>query len=661
MPSKQSVNSFRPDVQGLRFIAVTLVVLYHGNLPFLSGGFIGVDIFFVISGFLITTHILQALIHADFSFSKFYANRVRRILPASLAVIILSLAIAWIVLPPLQLARVSRDAVWTALYMPNILFAREGTNYLAAPEPSLFQHYWSLGIEEQFYLLWPLIIWGLYRLTRRNLNVVFWATSGIVGLSFLGSVLLTPGNQSWAFFLLPTRAWELGIGGLVAFALLKGLPNFNELTKNIIASISLCVLIFSALSFDHRTIFPSYSAALPVIATAAIIYAGPYHGVIAMLLQNRLALWIGKISYSVYLVHWPLLVLPVAAASWSITLELWQSLLLSVLALPLGWLSYRFIETPFRKSRMQTRRAVWTPLVTAIIGGLIVSTVAVVGMRAIPPMNLNVGKSSPEFVVSADPSPSPFVGDNFSVRLQDFQSEIAVPSGAGCDLSVDSDSAPPACIYGSDQDATSVALVGDSHAAQWAPAFEALASKGSILLTAHTKSGCSLHDRSINGETRETDVCLKWKQAVIDALNQQKPDFIVLTHSVAFLTIPATSYDQAMRALLPQLPSESTIVLVRETPRFKGDPVSCLSQNLAEPKKCSIDRAVALNDEFNAVDQNLIRDFNLKGMDFTNYMCSDKCHVAQGNVLVFKDQQHISKTFSRHMEYVVLEKLKSDS
>lgn len=658
-------QGFRSDIQGLRAIAVMLVVLYHAHLPYLTGGFVGVDIFFVISGFLITGHIVKSLNRGKFSFADFYSRRVRRILPASLVVLVASLAVAWLVVPPLQLARISRDAAWTAMYIPNLLFAREGTDYLSQPEPSIFQHYWSLGIEEQFYLLWPLILWAVYKATKRNVNAVIGTVVVLVVASFVGSVLLTQTNQPWAFFLLPTRAWELGVGGLVALALAHREWKFRAVTRGIVGSVSLIALLAIALTFNDSTPFPSYYAALPVFATAAIIFVGPYEGVLAAILQNRAALWIGAISYSVYLVHWPMLVIPQAANSWMQPLELWQSLLLAAAAIPVGWLCYRFVETPFRKPKIKTIgdkkvTIVWPPLIAAIMCGVLVAGIAVVGMRSIAPANLSAGQPAAAFEPSTNPTSAPFVGDNLSVRLQDFQSEKAIPSGQGCNLTTVASEGPPECTYGSNPDAPTVALVGDSHAAQWAPALEAIAESGDIFLTAHTRSGCPASEKAPLTPGSESAACMKWKKAVTEILNDSPPDLILLASSFGANNEPtAQNYERGMRDLIEALPESSTIGIVADTPRFVGDPVSCLSGEPNDPEACAVDREVGLKDLLRAVDEELVEDYGLTLLDFTDYVCAETCPVVQGNVLVFKDQHHLSKTFSLAMAPTVADKIQS--
>nr|WP_272928698.1 acyltransferase family protein [Leucobacter luti] len=641
---QRTVREFRPDIQGLRAIAVLLVVLYHAHLPFLDGGFVGVDVFFVISGYLITKHILQGLTSSKFRFAEFYSRRVRRILPASLAVLCLSLAAAWLVAPPLEFARIARDAAWTALYIPNMLFAREGTNYLSASEPSLFQHYWSLGIEEQFYLLWPLLIWGIFLVARRNVRVLTWSLAIVAAASFIGSVLLTPVNQPWAFFLLPTRAWELAVGGLVALLPAMSHRSFTPGRRNAFGALGLAVLFGSAFAFDGSLPYPSFWAAVPVLATAVVIALGPYDGVLARLLGNRYAAWVGKISYSVYLVHWPLLVLPQIALSWMVPLPLWLSLLLGALSLPLGWLSYRFIEMPFRFPRSQRRRAVWGPLATAALVAVLVAGVSVMGMRSVASAELNAGEPAPAFTLSTDPVAPALIGSNLSVRLQDHQTQAAIPSGSGCNLPVLSSPIPPACTYGSSDGAPTVALVGDSHAAQWAPAFEAIAATGQITLTAHTKSGCPLHVRG--GGSAESVDCAEWKENVLDVLAADPPDFVVIGSSLTSWDQSPEEYELAMRKLLTALPQSSTPVLIQDTPRFPGAPMSCLSQHLTSPAACSLPEGDAFDSAFIRVEDRLSEQFGAYQLDLTSYICADTCPVVQGNVLVFKDAHHLSKTFT---------------
>ena len=198
---------FRPDVQGLRAMAVLLVVAYHAGVPGISGGYIGVDMFFVISGFLITAHILKDLAEHDrVRFAQFYARRIMRILPASVVVLAASLAAAALTVPPLLLPTVFKEGLYTALYIPNLHFANKELDYLSDPNPSVFQHYWSLGVEEQFYLVWPAVLMVVFLAARKSVRGI--VVSLLVGLtlSFAGSVWLTTRSLPDAFFMMPSRA-----------------------------------------------------------------------------------------------------------------------------------------------------------------------------------------------------------------------------------------------------------------------------------------------------------------------------------------------------------------------------------------------------------------------------------------------------------------------
>jgi peptidoglycan/LPS O-acetylase OafA/YrhL len=290
---------FRTDIQGLRAIAVGLVVLYHAGLPGLGGGYIGVDVFFVISGFLITNHLLADLFRSGkIGFASFYAKRARRILPASLLVVVLTASASLLWIAPLQLKAVIQDAAATALYVPNMLFAVQNTDYLSDQTPSLFQHYWSLGVEEQFYIVWPALIGAGFVMVRRSERGLFWG-------------LAAP----WAFFSLPTRAWELGVGGLLAFGVRSPRWRPSPAVARLGGWFGLSALVAAGFLYTDATVFPGLAAVGPVIASAAVIYFGNWRsrGDPSVLLSLRGIVFIGTISYSLYLVHWPALVIPAQA------------------------------------------------------------------------------------------------------------------------------------------------------------------------------------------------------------------------------------------------------------------------------------------------------------------------------------------------------------
>ncbi|MBV9513135.1 MAG: acyltransferase, partial [Mycobacteriaceae bacterium] len=320
-------RDFRPDIEGLRAVAVVAVVLFHAGIPGVSGGFVGVDVFFVISGFLITGLLWRDVeAHGRIRLGRFYGARARRLLPAAATVIVVTAVAATVLVPPLQARSALGDAIACALYVGNYRFALQGTDYLAADAPpSPLQHYWSLGVEEQFYLVWPALIiataWLVHRGTRRPRHAAprsaapyVLVLSAVAAVSLAVSLAWTHALPSWAFFSLPTRAWELAAGGLVAMTQ----AYWRRLT-GVAALIGgwggLTLVIATCLELGNRTPYPGTAALLPVLGTALVIGVGcaapdtgPERGV-ARALSLPLMRLIGRVSYSWYLWHWPVLLL----------------------------------------------------------------------------------------------------------------------------------------------------------------------------------------------------------------------------------------------------------------------------------------------------------------------------------------------------------------
>jgi peptidoglycan/LPS O-acetylase OafA/YrhL len=362
-----AVRRFRPDVEGLRAIAVLFVVLYHAHLPGISGGFVGVDVFFVISGFLITGLLVREHEQrASISIPGFYARRARRILPASTLVVLLTVFATYHWLGFLEGNAVAVDAKWTAVFLANIHLAQIGTSYFGSQAPpSPLQNMWSLGVEEQFYVVWP----GLFLLVAavgRRLNVrmkLGVLLVMIVTASFVWSILQTSNNSTWAYFSPLTRAWELGVGALVAIAapLLGRISRKTALAMGCLGAVG---VVGSGFLFNASTPYPGSAAALPVFGTALLIAAGTAAASLPTerILSTRPFQWFGARSYSLYLWHWPILI--IAAEHSFVPLSLWQNLLCVLVAIVAAALSYRFVETPVRRSQFLLKR----PLVSVAMG-----------------------------------------------------------------------------------------------------------------------------------------------------------------------------------------------------------------------------------------------------------------------------------------------------
>jgi peptidoglycan/LPS O-acetylase OafA/YrhL len=364
---------FRPDVEGLRAVAVLLVVLYHASVPGVTGGYVGVDVFFVVSGFVITTLLLRERVDTGrVSLVGFYARRARRILPAATLVTLVTVIASYRFLGLLAGARVAEDAKWTALFAANIHFATEQTSYLASQQPpSTLEHMWSLGVEEQFYLVWPLLLMlTTFRAGSRRAVLLRCgaALCVVIAASFAYSLYATPLNGAVAFFSPLTRALELGAGALVATAtpLLAG---WSPRVAPWLGCFGLVGVVASGFVFDRNTAWPGSAVLLPTVATAMILMAGSVRrGAAAEVLLSRRPLpWLGQRSYSLYLWHWPVLIIAFERVGMP-ELPLAPTVALVGLALALTELTYRVVEHPIRSSLLLRRhpRAVVTGGLVAI-------------------------------------------------------------------------------------------------------------------------------------------------------------------------------------------------------------------------------------------------------------------------------------------------------
>jgi peptidoglycan/LPS O-acetylase OafA/YrhL len=331
--------SYRPEIDGLRSVAVIPVILFHAGLPFFSGGFVGVDIFFVISGYLITTILIKDIEAGQFSLLKFYERRARRILPALFLVILCCLPFAWAWMMPSQFRDFGQSLVGVAFFVSNVLFWKETDYFANAAEEKPLLHTWSLAVEEQYYIFFPLVLLVFWRLGRAQ---AFWV---IAVLGMFSLALSEWSSRTWPaanFYLIHTRAWELFAGSLAAFLIRRTGPGHNDFA----AAAGLVMIGLSIFTFDETVRFPSLYALLPVGGTVLIVLYGGATTWVGRLLGLAPFVGIGLLSYSAYLWHQPLL-----AFARIRTLDEPSHLaflLIALLSFPLAWLSWRYVEQPFR-------------------------------------------------------------------------------------------------------------------------------------------------------------------------------------------------------------------------------------------------------------------------------------------------------------------------
>ncbi|MBN3511751.1 acyltransferase [Mycolicibacterium septicum] len=680
LPNKQ----FRPDIEGLRAVAVLAVVLFHAGVPGFGGGFIGVDVFFVVSGFLITGLLWrEASGTGTVRMARFYAGRARRLLPAAALVLVATSMAATLLLPPLQARSVLADAIASALYVGNYRFAAEGTDYLAAETAaSPLQHYWSLGVEEQFYLFWPALIlgtaWMLTRSGRGTRSAVPYACvlAVVAAASLMVSLWWTQTMPPWAFFSLPTRAWELAAGGLVALtaAHWRSLP---PVCAALVGWGGLALILATCTQLGTATPYPGSAALLPVMGTALVIGAGcaiPDLGV-GRLLSKPVMRGIGRLSYSWYLWHWPVLLL--APALFGHGLGLAGRLAMMVMALGLAILTLHLVENPTRFAAA-LRGSSWRSLAVgatatgvAVCAGLVLLAVrpvptasgpAAVPVAAIGPARAAAPPLTPEQQVQAAVAASADLGavpSNLSPPLGNITKPEAFVNG--CVLSW-MDVAVPDCTSGDVNSATKVALIGDSHAGMWQPALETAARQSHWRLDTFAKVTCPPMKLPILSPYlgREFTECKQWRADVLTRIAKERPALIVLDVVRRYgADFGFVSYDQTWLDGLTRLVSQlrgtgARVLVLGPVPDPHTTVPTCLSAHMDDASACAPDRPIAVNDNGIAAEAAAVQAGGGQYARLDQYFCTDRrCPVIVGNTLVFRDDNHITAEYAQLLSPVM--------
>nr|WP_156766359.1 acyltransferase family protein [Mycobacterium sp. E2327] len=687
-------KEFRPDIEGLRAVAVIAVVLFHADIPGVGGGFVGVDVFFVISGFLITGLLWREVSSTGtVGLRRFYGGRARRLLPASAVVGIFIMLGSTALSPVLQSRSVVGDGIASALYVSNYRFILQGVDYLAADmPPSPFQHYWSLGVEEQFYLVWPALIiataWLVRRVRRRTMAQI--ASSErpylvllalVASVSFALSLVFTRVVPPVAFFSLPTRAWELALGGLV-FLTAGQWRRLPRLRAAIVGWAGLVVILLACTRLSAATPYPGTAALLPVLGTALVIGAGcatPAQGV-----GRVLAVWpmraIGRVSYSWYLWHWPLLlVAPASATGHSLPLALTAVLL----SLGLAVLTVRFIENPLRFAAPLRRSANRS----LALGGAATALAVCVGVTLLVWMPVPVGRgpAAPTLSITAAPPPTGSAIDAYDAAVQHAFAQVqgavaasvelkAVPSNlnpplasvarelrtiflGGC-MRKPLEVGQPECATGDTASTTTVALVGDSTAAMWNPAFQEIAAQRHWRLETLARAACPMLDLpTINlVANREYTECDQWRGQIAARLQAEHPRLVVLSmtrrYGAGNLRTGLTSYNSAwidsLNRLVKQLRGTGAQVLVLgPIPDPQSVVPDCLSVHLEDASTCSPPSSKAVNQPGITAETAATKAGGGQYADLTELFCTaDRCPVIVGNTLVYMDKTHVTLKYS---------------
>jgi peptidoglycan/LPS O-acetylase OafA/YrhL len=604
---------FRPDVEGLRAVAILLVVLNHVGVPGVGGGYVGVDVFFVISGYLITSQLVRDRVPIH----VFYARRALRLLPAATTVTVVSLVGAWLWLSPLLIDQVVKDALAAAGYVSNLQFAARGTDYLAADAaPSPFQHFWSLAVEEQFYLFWPLVL-----LVRRRRLI--WA---LVGFSLVLCVTETHRSAPWAYFGTHTRVWELGTGALLAIHAPRPIRRLGWM--------GLAAIVVAAVAYGPDTSYPGAFALLPVAGAAAVI-AGRGAAVLAC----RPFQIIGRLSYGWYLWHWPLLmIIPVTGVP--------PRLVVAAAALGLAWLTHRVVENPIRFHPALRSRARYGVLVGAVCAAVVVTTAATVDAfpREIPHGAAAVrGPIGPAAIRAGAALRT--IPSNMRPTLAMARKELPKVYQDLCNQGIEEITVRDSCVYGDLSSDTIVVLLGDSHAAHWFPALELLALRRHWRLVSLTKSSCTAADVLVWADAlrRPYTECQTWRSAALARIAQLKPRLVVTSSAFSYRPAdPAASWRAGWRHTFDALTATGArVVAIADTPAM-GSPVpACLAQHPRAVWACNRPVAAATADAQRPVMLGLAGG-RVTVVDPIPWLCVSVCPAVLGNLLVYRDAQHLT-------------------
>jgi peptidoglycan/LPS O-acetylase OafA/YrhL len=591
----------RTDIQALRGFSVLAVLLYHLQIHQIKGGFLGVDIFFVISGFVITERLARGEGSFRRQIADFYRRRAKRILPASLFTIVLTALLSRIFLAPISLATFSRDGLAATLFAGNFRFAAQGNNYLNQTlSPTPYLHYWSLGVEEQFYLIWP-ILFLLFLKNRKRLVLPLFIAATAFALWY------THISAVNAFYLPISRAWEF-LAGIVVALLIPRAPRKGEY----VAVAGWITVLLSILFIGSDLAVPGVTTLIPVAGAMAILIARSTNS------AEPILAWFGDHSFSIYLIHWPLIVFALARHD---GLTLSAKVVLATASIGLGYLISRYVERPFRfNGRLSLSLGNWAVAIT-VIAAL-----------------LAAGSS----IEAASAKNSTLVIDR----------SVPVIYKDGCHLDFTLSQPKSHCLFGDLTSTVEVVLTGDSHAAQWFNAVEEAALKNHWKLLVLTKSSCPAVLMATKRNGVADTACAAWQKYVAARIAAEKPARVIITNysESAYPLVVSGDYSQIysrgeakfIQALgLPQ----SSIYLIEDTPAPHRSMPECLSQHSEKVSACNfpLHRSVAT-----LATRDLVKASGFHYLDLTGELCpGGVCQALYKGINTYRDGSHISVSTSK--------------
>jgi peptidoglycan/LPS O-acetylase OafA/YrhL len=680
----ESGRRFRPDIEGLRAIAIVAVLLCHAGVPFLAGGYVGVDVFFVISGFLITGLLVRELEGTGtISLRGFYARRAKRLLPLSAVLLATVGVLSMILLSPLRNTEVAGDIIASALYVANWHFAAQSVDYFAQGlEPSPVLHLWSLAIEEQFYVVWPglmLAVTWFWRRRGHSIRPALWvALIAILVGSLVYGIVLTDDKPAFAYFSTFARAWELGLGAALA---LLGTMKMPRMAAAALGWTGVAAIVYASFAFTGDTTFPGTAALVPTLGSAALILSGTAlaataGGVVGLKAGAGWALslapvrYVGRISYSWYLWHWPFIIF--AAAIWGPRL----SVAAGLAAVAASWVptqvTHMLIEDPVRRAPVLRRlpnRAIALGLACMALAvgvGIVLRdsqpSVRLASIDDVPGAAALVDQPVPQETATAlRPNPLKARADRGRSYYE------------GCMVGIEGTNSNK-CLYGNATGDRTLILFGDSHAMQYFPAVEELAEIHGWRLIVLTKAECPPEEVEVKSmvEDREYSQCDDWREETLQRIEKGGESVTVVMSGDTEYTPygpdgEELSGDEAAEAMeagylrtIRRIEAAGPhTVVIRDNPSSIEDVPSCVSEDIQHLGRCAFPRRKEWDREYDVRAAEASPETHL--VDFIGDICpGEVCRAVIGNALVYRDKDHLTATFARTLEPMLESDLRED-
>ena len=679
-----SKSSVRKDIQALRALAVGSVVAYHAGLPVFNSGFVGVDIFFVISGYLIIGLLVREQQKTGrIALMTFVGRRARRLIPASSLVLITTVFFVWLMLPGLAGQRALGDVKSAAFYFANIDFALTGMDYWATQTVGPVVHFWSLGVEEQFYIFFPILLVLVFAFIKKNLVTTATAVLVVVtGLSFWLMMHYLNTGSLWAFYGPQSRAWEFAIGGIAAtFGANRHFEQVN--VRRVLLWLGWAALLYSVIAIDPKADFPSAITVIPVLAAAIVLWLGSasdsddpiLHKIYSFNIIQKLGDW----SYSTYLWHWPVLFFgaryvqqPFEGPEKLTTIGAIPLILLSI---GLAAATYKWIENPLRHAAFIKNSGLKSlafglslSLVVALVATLVSTQVMrqqaggpATGIQAEEISNVANSEAVTKLVFDLAPKHVASDADQLDQSMViSAQDDFPDSYSNGCHAEDKQGMVPENCTFGPTNADTHIYLFGNSHANMFFTPIREAALAQSSKFTSKTRSGCSVADVVFMTGNVEDVACNSWRNGVLSEVLEQKPDLVIMSNSQNNRILDPTTgiratpdrakvlYVAGLQRIVNKL-SESGIkvILIRDTPRLSESPLDCLSAYL--PEGCQYPVTESVNDpelSVGAVSE-------IPGVlpaDLTLALCGQAlCESVRSGTIVWRDSHHITDTYARKL------------